>query len=244
MINPFVETLIDKIRSHASGAGAALLQTPGDVLGSGWDTIAPGNVYVLGFNPGGRVDSDENSVARSLESTTSEPYSIYCDEVWPRDGKKAAGEHRHQYRVREYLAKLGEPDARKVAASNILFAKSPQASMSLKFDRNWLDICWEVHQYLLSEVRPRFILCLGNGEKLSAYNEVRRRSGWRPGPSDNFKACEGPDVVKTFKTSSATLFQADQPYPVQVIGVRHPSRFPTSEHSLKLLEVLKSNVLG
>lgn len=242
MLNPLVNILIDQIK--AQSGGDALLQTPGDVLGSGWDTIAPGKVYVLGFNPGGLVDSHEKSVAHSLESTSNTSYSIYCDERWPRDGKNEPGAHHHQWRVREYLARLGEPDARRVACSNILFAKSPQADKTEHFDHNWFDICWDVHRSLLAIVQPRFILCLGNGERQSAYSEVRRRAGWIPSPNDNHLAKDGPDVVKTFITSSTKLFEGDKSYPVRVIGVRHPSRFASSSHSLDLLETLSENGLS
>ena len=29
---------------------------PGSVLHSGWDTLVPGNLYVMGLNPGGRTE--------------------------------------------------------------------------------------------------------------------------------------------------------------------------------------------
>lgn len=239
MLNPLVKTLTDKILQHDSKAGETLLQAPGDVLGCGWNAIVPGNVYVLGFNPGGQTDENDKSVAQSLESTpTDQAYSIYCDAVWP---PSARGEHRHQRRVREYLAHLGESDARRVASSNILFAKSHQAHVTKHFPPEWFSICWEAHVALMSKVQPRYVLCLGNGEANSAYHHVRSRVGWVRGPKDNHKAPQGSDVVKTFKTSGKALYNVDTPYPVHVIGVRHPSRFGGTQHTLDFLAELSAD---
>jgi len=240
MLNPLVKTLTDLILDHKSKAGAALLQAPGDVLGCGWNAIVPGNVYVLGFNPGGQPDENDNSIAQSLESPPNDQaYSIYCCEAWPPNKKH--GEHRHQRRVRKYLAHLGEPDACRVASSNILFAKSRQVHMTKHFDHNWFKICWEVHVALMAKVQPRYVLCLGNGEANSAYSRVRAHTPWVRSPSDNHKAPQGSDVVKTFKTTGKALYNVDTPYPVHVIGVRHPSRFGTTQHTLDFLTALSAD---
>lgn len=56
-----------------------LLEHPGSMLYSSHETLKPGNVYLLGFNPGG---AGGNPLKLSIDSMLSNKHNAYLDESW------------------------------------------------------------------------------------------------------------------------------------------------------------------
>ena len=116
-------------------------------------------LYILGLNPGGNPTKQSNeTVAWHTSKVLSEKpdtWSAYSDESW--EGKPP-GKHGMQPRILHLLKNLDlEPG--KVPSSNIVFERSRRAS-----DIAWrqlAEVCWPFHRAVISQLRPRVILCLG-----------------------------------------------------------------------------------
>lgn len=189
---------------------------PGAVLYNGWGTLRPSNdgLYIMGFNPGGDPDDIKTSVIESLKDL-KDKYCSYTDECWRKgcleDCQKHKGDKLHQKMVKELAEILGY-DIREVFAANAIFIRSKEQS-DLQESLKLFDRCWPVHQLFLSIVRPRTMLCLGNGEPSSAFAFLRMKLAPNEKPNS--------EDVKAF--SSVTAVSNDETINVRVIGVRHPS---------------------
>ena len=207
---------------RATAEGEQLLALPGMVLNSGMDTVARSDIYVLGFNPGGDPENFA-CVEQNILSSPMGPFSGF-NEKWGC----AAGQHRHQIAVKKYLAALGVVDICTVPASNAYFLASSgvnELKAATKQHRPGgliplFKACWPVHEYLLSVIKPKVILCLGNGEGLedSSFAAVRSLFPSRSGSSPSHESYR---LGKWFVTKAT--FSNDQD--VLWFGVPHPSRF-------------------
>ncbi len=99
-----------------------LLHESGRILYSSVDTLRPGDIYLLGVNPGGDPNQlDCENIEQSLNELPAQLTNSYVDEVW-RKGQSPGG-HPLQQQVRWLLSYLGyEP--RSVCASNLIFVRS------------------------------------------------------------------------------------------------------------------------
>ena len=230
--------LIDAIA--ALPGGGTLLKEPGCVLNSGWDTVSPGEIYVLGLNPGGNPENF-GSIASHIEATPGGPWSCY-DESW----NTLPGRHPHQLRAKKYIFTLGF-DHRDVLATNAYFTTSKDArdlalitSRMLCGSANAFAPYWEVHKLLLSIVRPKLILCLGNSESPngSSFAALRAAMGLNGarGESQNYR--NGKYFV--------AVAPWDRTNNVFVAGVPHPSRFAASEGLSEFLRAFgkKAGIAG
>jgi hypothetical protein len=147
--------LDDFIRA-VKGDLAQVLDRSGRVLYSSVDTLKPGDLYLLGLNPGPDRDGiDGRDIAENLERLPRESTNCYLDGCWD-PGRP--GQDKLQRRVVWLLDSLGY-DPRGICASNLIFMRSagehdcgyPQSA----------DICWPVHRRILSIVKPKMILCFG-----------------------------------------------------------------------------------
>ncbi len=219
--------LIDAIA--ALPGGVDLLKEPGCVLNSGWDTVSPGEIYVLGLNPGGNPENF-GSIASHIEATPGGPWSGY-DDCW----NTLPGRHPHQLRAKKYIFTLGF-EHRYVLATNAYFTTSKDArDLALITSRmgwesaNAFAPYWEVHKLLLSIVRPKLILCLGNsdtpnGSSFAALRAAMGLNGER-GESQNYRDGKYFVAVAPWDLTSNVF----------VAGVPHPSRFAASEGLLDFL---------
>lgn len=145
---------------------APLLDESGAALYSGARTLRDGDLYVLGFNPGG---AEGPTVRESLDRLTTDPDRNEYEEDWGNgDGP---GGHPLQKRLRWLLEALGH-DVGDVCASNLVFARSPGAA-GVGYPAT-ADLCWPVHEAVLRAVRPHTLLVFGDGEARSTYSYVRR----------------------------------------------------------------------
>lgn len=142
---------------HESGIG----HRSGKLLYSGISTLRPGQLYVLGFNPGGDSDIETTSCAEHL-AELPERWSEFTDASWRPAGRWCSpGQAKMQKGVRAILESVGL-DPRDVCASNLIFARS-QDKNALRFEKERLmKACWGVHEFLLRLIQPRAILAIDN----------------------------------------------------------------------------------
>ena len=188
------------------------LSKSGGILYSSHETLKPGPVYLMGFNPGG---SGGAPLADSLESMLSYSGNAYIDECWNNaNGSWNAGEAPLQKRIRWLLAKLGL-DVTDVCASNLIFFRS-QSAQDINF--SLADDCWPVHEAILEVVQPRMILTFGNSDA-SPYGYLFSRFG---GTQETLPSGHGNWKVKGFTCS----INGRSTY---VAGLPHLSRYSPIE---------------
>lgn len=210
------DRVISEVRKHLGDNS----NKSGAVLYNGRGTLCKSNegLYIMGFNPGGDPDKIETSVVKSLEDL-KENHCAYEDECWkkncPKDcqNKEHFGIKPHQKKVK-LLAEILGYDIRNVFAVNAIFIRSksqgnPQESLEI------FKKCWPIHELFLSIVKPKVILCLGNGEVMSSFALLREKLALKP---DQIRS---HGQVKVF--SSAIAVFGGETINSHVIGVRHPS---------------------
>jgi hypothetical protein len=173
-----VTYLIARMREDLSG----LLHQSGRILYSSIETVRPGDLYLLGINPGGDPDQlDYESIAQSIAALPEKDTNSYLDEIW-RVGT-APGAMPLQRRVAWLLSYLGyEPRA--VCASNLIFVRS-RGSGQARYPALAYP-CWKVHRRIISIVQPKVILVFGQ----EAYDFLRNRL-----PSNASNGCIDYDPI-------------------------------------------------
>lgn len=211
----------------------------GAVLYNGWSSLRPGLLYLMGFNPGGDPDMIRETVLESIRSMKDD-HCAYTDECWIHlhdcHVEKCNGKSRHQRRVCTLVNALGlEISIKNVFAANALFLRSKNQD-TLKMPWELWTKCWPVHRLLLSIVQPKLILCLGNGDGLSAFSLLRSRFSGAP----IVQRC-GPNGFrdgKWFAGRVAVAQKRPQELECTVVGISHPSRYgitPSLQHYLQQL---------
>ena len=132
------------------------LDKPGSILYSSHETLKPGDVYLLGFNPGG---SGGNPVEQSINQLLTNTTNAYLDEEWEnQNGNWPKGEAPLQKRI-QWILKSITLNPRDIRASNLIFFQSREASdISFSLAKK----CWPVHAAILSIVKPKLIVSFGN----------------------------------------------------------------------------------
>lgn len=144
-----------------------ILQRHGEVLYSSHETIAPGDVYLLGLNPGGKGFI---TIEAHIDQMLNRTHNSYIDEEWENgNGHWSAGEAPLQRRV-IWLLKSLEFDPRMVCASNLIFQTSSNAD-GISF--GLAGLCWPFHEAMIEIVRPRLLLVFGNGAGNSPYAFIK-----------------------------------------------------------------------
>lgn len=146
---------------------------------SGLDTLKQGAYYFMGYNP--RTDPANRPL---LETTNNaHDWSAYTRQCWrcrqePCEHMDAAGRlnqrEPHQNRVIELAGLLGRrPEC--IFSANAIFIESPTARDLQNAEGLW-DKCWQGHQKFLALVRPKWIICLGNGEEHGSFQLMRQQA--------------------------------------------------------------------
>ena len=186
-----------------------VLDRTGSILYSAVDTLSPGDIYILGLNPGGNGGP---TIAEHLESLPEKRNNAYIDECW--DNKAAdygLGKAPLQRRLKCLMDCLGY-DLRSICASNLVFMKTHDAR-GLDFPRD-ADTCWPIHERILAIVHPKLILAFGNS-RVSPYHYLFERFGDKEEaiPSGHGKwRCRGFDTKMNGRK-------------VYVVGLPHLSRY-------------------
>lgn len=185
-----------------------VLSEPGSILYSSHETLKPGDVYLLGFNPGG---ADGNPVEQSINSLLTNTANAYLDESWKNhNGKWANGEAPLQKRVQWILGSLGL-NTREVCASNLIFFQSRKAS---DISYAIAEKCWPVHMAILNIVKPKLIIAFGNSD-ISPYGYLHSMFG---GKEDVLPSGHGNWTVKGFSCNI-------NGHNLYVAGLPHLSRY-------------------
>lgn len=131
-----------------------ILDRSGSVFFSGQENIAPGKLYVLGYNPGGPVEKHagpEFSIRASLSNTRA-GWSEYVD----GQGSLKSGFYPNVLSMFQHVG----ADPTSTLSTNAIFERTSSSGKLKNAAKLW-STCWPVHQLLLSIVRPRVIVCLG-----------------------------------------------------------------------------------
>ncbi len=198
-----------------------VLKRRGQLLYSGIDTLRPAKFYFVGFNPA----KDDSNLPLCSVPLNRRRWSAYTQQCWyhPQCERTICPDFKtrpHQQRVQRIMRELGlQPE--ETFASNLIFVESRSAEEMC--DLALFEDCWRVHTKMLAVVRPKFIVCLGNGERLSAFSLVRKKAHRR----------EKDRKYKNFK-SFVAIFGLDDGLELTttVVGVRHPS-YPMSPDGLR-----------
>ena len=210
----------------ARNALSDLMSESGGILYSSHETLKKGDVYLLGFNPGG---SGGPSIEESVEEILSSEINAYLDESWSNgNGSWGAGEATLQRRIVYLLNELGlEP--REVCSSNLIFVRSRDEA---GVDYSLAKQCWPVHEAIIELVQPKLILAFGNSDK-SSYGYLRKLLN---GKENSEWSGHGNWDVKGFETE---LNGRD----IYVAGIPHLSRY-SPEGKQSVIQWLKSHLNG
>jgi hypothetical protein len=188
-----------------------ILNLSGEVLYSAASTLRPGEVYLLGHNPGGSARDDRlPRVGASLDGLPKKRTNSYLQSWNGRVPSQAP----LQRRVIWLLERLGFNPA-EIAASNLIFPRSRDAAAS-RF-RDYSRLCWPVHEQILDIVRPRLIIAYGNGGQ-SPYRFLYRQ--FAASAEDCRPSGHRPWVCRSFLVAGR----------FRVVGIPHLSRYDISAH--------------
>lgn len=191
-----------------------LLDRPGGILYSSHETLSKGDVYLLGFNPGGG-DDGAVKLADSIENMLVRTENSYLDEVWGDVSGRSPGGAPLQKRV-QWLCETIGLQPRAVCASNLIFVQSRKAE-DIEYAA-LAKVCWPVHEAIIDIVKPKLILTFGNSE-VSPYRYLYNILG---GSEEDMSilpdAKHGNWRVRGFSTSVAGQN-------IYVAGLPHLSRY-------------------
>ncbi len=194
----------------SKSALSSILNRSGEVIYSSHETLKKGDIYLMGYNPGGAgFITIEDHIDLMLSRTTNS----YLDESWTNGittwGK---GQAPLQKRIVWLLEQL-EKDPRDVCASNLIFQTSKDAG-GVPF--SLAKMCWPVHEAVIEIVQPRLLIVFGNGIENSPYSFLKSLLGGQEDPP--LKAGHGKWSCKGF---DATIKGVD----LYVAGLPHLSRY-------------------
>lgn len=211
---------------------------PGEVFSTGMLSLARGAFYLVGLNPG--CGSSYPTIRNHVANWSLDSYSAFLNQCW---GKRCwnvdcyalqagancncpRGTARHQKAVQKIIERA-QPgaDPRSVFATNAIFAKSDSADSFRQETRLSLtkafDACWPIHQFFLSQVRPRVILSLGYAEDASAFSFFRGKAN-EVGSIYCHPAVPGRKFP-SFKWADVKFRLGEEDVATLVVGIRHPS---------------------
>lgn len=147
----------------------------GGVFYSKPELLTRGDVYLMGYNPGG--DSGP-PISDELDNHFAKNVSGY-EQIWQhRSGTNDDGTTKHRNvegltRYQRGLIEITElldysPD--QVFMTNLIFFQSHDGK-GVHYKRD-SAVCWPVHEKLLSIVQPKIIVAVGNGNAGSAYTRL------------------------------------------------------------------------
>jgi hypothetical protein len=219
---PAINKRSETIRRIVTALGDRL-DDSGSVLTNGWRTLEPGLLYVMGLNPGGETQRHrEFTLRRHLDELGDDTAALQFGD----NGRFATN-------VRAMVCAF-HADADRVFMTNAIFLRTAGALDLNGREHQLFEASWPVHAWFLSIVRPKIILCLGNGRSgPSAMGLLAGKAGidW------------DKDVRYAVNAPSRNRFRHgcwfDAVFPVSgdgqqglsctVVGAPHPSRFGATD---------------
>lgn len=208
-------------------------------------TLKEGPAYYLGLNPGGSEGEhyeDETLATLKKRVDTIPNWCEFTTERWKHrnQGSFAAGQAPFQTRTKEVLEFiLGEigvvlANVENVFCTNLFFFRSLNAKVLQKYiNSNFLEYHQRCHDEFLNLVKPRVVICNGNGETFSPFSIQR----------ENFRTkSTQAKPTPLFGTFSLKWFCIDNPdwrqERVLVIGLPHLSRYGDIERLKAGLKII------
>lgn len=165
-----------------------LLDKTGTILYSSHETLQPGDIYLIGLNPGGNGGP---SLGENITKMLTRTENAYLDEAWGEYDKM--GEAPLQKRI-QWVLQVLEADLREVLATNLIFAQSRNDK---GVTPSQAQQCWPVHEAMLEIVRPSLIVAFGNSA-WSPYGFIHALFG---GEQEYQRAEHGDWNLKRFQTT-------------------------------------------
>ena len=177
----------------------------GSILYSGNETIKKGDYYFLGTNPGSHKDELEEQfgtldTVKTQLNKTKTSFNEYFDGEWINKHTKIPdlpGQNEHQINIKRFFRDLNL-DLKKILSTNLCFVRS---RMEQYYEGSLLEDskkCWIIHMYLLSVVRPKFIIC--NGSKSREFILKKMNITFTESPKPH-----GKNISSTFHRGSLNL---------------------------------------
>lgn len=206
--------LIDLIKSSLQDN----LSRKGSILHSPSDSLIQGDYYFIGYNPGG--DHHNLTLTDELTSLFNKPQHRYLDYQFEHAGRLFAKGQAPLQKNYQALFNYLTVDPRKVFCTNLIFFHS-RKSDGVNYQQD-AEICWPIHLAFLAIVKPRVIICNGNGNSGSAYSFLQQALPLQK-PQQIIATVYSTAYIKTF----TTLLNKQA---VLVIGIPHLSRFYPSPY--------------
>jgi hypothetical protein len=162
------------IETFASKINPSLESESGKVFYSGRIAFSErSDLYVLGMNPGGDpADGAETTVREHTQFVLRKAgplWSAYSDESWKGQPPGTFG---MQPRVLHLFRQIGR-DPRRTPCSNLMFIRSRRVTTLNESPSDLEELCWPFHREVISQLRPRIVVCLGD----NTGKRVRQRLG-------------------------------------------------------------------
>lgn len=230
------KSLYDSLKKTNSGLADTVKRSKFSIFYTNpFHTLKEGEIYYIGLNPGGNSDNvvfEEDTLSFFREKDNSF-HCAYLDEVWNSPIK---GGSPLQYRTKNLLEMIqskveGKQNIRDIFSTNINFFRSIDYNQLKQFDM--LDSCLTYHKDFFYIVKPKIIVCNGNGENNSAYS-VLREFFWIF--TDEQKSFRRGYAIKWFRTENTSWNKN-----ITVIGVPHMSRYALTDVFNKEIEKILDN---
>lgn len=195
------------------------LNVSGSILYSSHNTLRRGDIYLLGFNPGGESDVKDNKLGYEIDNMLSYEKNAYLDEFWNKNKTDYSPLQQRLLWIFDNF-KNNSYSLKNICASNLIFLRSRSVEdLKTRYNGdNWsklLGNCWKVHEKILSIVKPKLIITFGNGD-VSPYSYICDRC--RGGKEEFLDSGHGSWKIKSF---SAQLLDRK----VTIVGFPHLSRY-------------------
>lgn len=128
----------------------------------------------MGSNPGGHNDqfSSDDTVENQL-LRKQEDFNEYFDGEWISKFTQTVsppGQQEHQRNIKSLFTDI-KVDLRKTCSTNLCFVRSKMETSYIGDREKDNHLCWRVHEYILSVVKPKYILCNGS----TARNFIKKK---------------------------------------------------------------------
>ena len=198
------------------------IKEAGETLYCSADVFKKGDIYFMGTNPGGE---NNYSIEDDLEKLVSKTTNGYLDEIWEtRKSKPKAGKDILQIRATKLMYEIGY-DIRDVCASNLIFFKSRNLNeLSHNFTKA-ADICWPIHEKILSVVQPKLIIVFGNSNQNSPFSYICNKFNISLDEIETMRTGHGILEAKSFSISNQSIN-------CHLVALPHLSRFTINNTDL------------
>ena len=162
---------ISKILKRLEDIG--LSDRSGALLYSGNETIKKGDWYFLGSNPGGHEEKfEKEQTVKSQLLKSDSTFNEYFDGEWVSKWKEICppGQQHHQVNIKNLFVDLGV-DLKNTLSTNLCFVRSSMENTYKGSRSRDNELCWSIHEHILSVVAPKYILANGS----TARNFIKKK---------------------------------------------------------------------